>query len=270
MAPQDTPAPLDELCRLALDTADAAAEMVRTRRSGGFDIDTKSTGTDLVTDIDVAADRLIMDRIGDARADDGFITEEHAADAGTSGVTWVIDPIDGTTNFVYGLAPHLVSIGARTDDGTPLVGVIVEISSGTAYTATIGGGAFRDGAPISVRPAPPLAEALVSTGFGYSIDRRTAQAEVLARVIGSVRDVRRRGAAAADLCSVAEGTTDAYWEVGLNEWDRAAGTLIATEAGAACEAIGGGPVDDHSLVTAHPALIGELQRLLVDAGATNV
>ena len=266
----DLPADPRELATIALRIASSAADLVRERRAQGFGIETKSTATDMVTDVDRASDRLIRELIGQARPDDGIITEEDATMVGTSGVTWVADPIDGTTNFVYGMRPYLVSIGAVVD-GVSVAAAVVEISGDTRFHAALGSGSYRDGARLRVPEAPTLDRALVATGFGYAPERRKRQARVVAGIIDHVRDIRRLGAAAYDLCAVAMGHVDGYYEHGLGAWDLAAGRLIATEAGAAVEAIAGGPAEPHeAVIAAHPDLIGPLRSLIVEHGALEV
>jgi len=266
-SPADLPADPAALADLALRTAVAAADMVRERRAEGFGVTTKSTDTDLVTDLDKASDVMIRRLLLEARPDDGLLTEEDAEHAGSTGIVWVVDPIDGTTNFVYGHHPYAVSIGAAVD-GRPVAGAIVEISTDDRYHAWLGGGSFHGGRRLQLGEPPELDRALVATGFAYDPARREAQAAVVARIVGRIRDVRRLGAAAFDLCSVAAGRIDAYYEHGLNAWDLCAGEIIASEAGAAVEHIAGGravPLD--GIVAAHPALIGPLRELLLANGA---
>ena len=267
LLPSDLPADPEELADLALRTAVAAADMVRAERRTGFGVETKSTDTDMVTSLDKASDVLIRRLLLEARPDDGLMTEEDAEHTGTTGITWIVDPIDGTTNFVYGHPPYAVSIGAAVD-GRPVAGAIVEISADDRYHAWLGGGSHRNGDLLHIGPPPALAQALISTGFGYDPARREAQAAVLARIVGQVRDVRRLGAAAYDLCSVAVGRIDGYYEHGLNAWDLCAGEIIAAEAGAAVEALTGGPATPvEGILTAHPDLIGPLRELLLANGA---
>ncbi|MEZ5320561.1 MAG: inositol monophosphatase family protein [Microthrixaceae bacterium] len=256
---------------LAERVATEAATMVRHRRAEGFGIDTKSTETDMVTELDKAADRLIRERLLAARPDDGIVSEEDRAHTGTSGVTWVVDPIDGTTNFVYGLAPAVVSIAATDGDRRPIAAAVVEIFTGSLTGGSAGGGAHQDGRRLTIPPPPPLRRALVATGFGYDPPRRTRPATLLTSIIGSIRDVRRNGAAAYDLCSVAASRVDALYEHGLHEWDYAAGVLIAREAGARVGDLEGGePAPLRCLVAAHPDLYGPLVDLLVAAGAADL
>jgi myo-inositol-1(or 4)-monophosphatase len=232
------PGPYDDLLELAVATAVETAEMVRDRRRGGVEVAaTKSSPVDIVTEVDKAAERLIFDRLMTARPDDGFLGEEGASSESTSGVVWVVDPIDGTVNFVYGIPSYAVSIAA-TVDGDSVAGVVVNVESGELFTATRGGGAFRDGErlllPNGGRPKE-LSQRLVGTGFNYLTEIKVLQTVAVSAMLHEVRDIRRIGSAALDLCGVAAGRIDAYVEEGLNHWDMAAGGLVATEAGAVLE-----------------------------------
>jgi myo-inositol-1(or 4)-monophosphatase len=256
------------LVALAEDVArEAAASVALAASTERVGVETKSTATDLVTATDKATEALIVNRLLEARPDDGLIGEEGAGRPGTTGVVWVIDPIDGTTNFAYGYPAFAVSIGAEVD-GVPTAGCVVDVVRSEAFTATLGGGARLNGRPIHVRPpGGPLAEALVATGFGYASDRRAEQARVVAHVLPRVRDVRRGGSAALDLCWMAAGRVDAGYERGLEHWDHAAGALIASEAGAAVTTFEGGPLSrDATIVTARPDLLDAFLALLAEAG----
>lgn len=248
----------------------ALAEAAAIRRSGAAGsrgaADTKSSPTDLVTTADRAAEVLITEGILAARPGDGIAGEEGGARAGRSGVVWHIDPIDGTTNYVYGIPAFAVSIGVEAD-GELVAGAVFHPSRGCLYHAVRGGGAWRDAEPLRCSPLARLDTALVATGFAYRPDHRRRQAGVLADVLPRIRDIRRFGSAALDLCSVASGEVDAYWEQGLNHWDLAAGTVIAREAGAQVGNLRGGPPDAGCLLAAPPALFEPLQRLLLSAGA---
>ena len=229
-------------------------------------VETKSTATDMVSEMDHAAERLIVDGLLAARPADGMVGEEGAAREGTSGLRWVIDPLDGTTNYLYGLPGWGVSIAAEDAAGV-VAGVVVDAVRAEVYTATRGGGAFRDGTPIACSDATDLATALVGTGFGYDAERRRAQGRVVAGLLPEVRDIRRLGAAAVDLCLVACGRLDAYFERGLHPWDHAAGGLIATEAGARVEDLDGNPTSLDFTIAAPPALFDALRDLVERAGA---
>ena len=233
-----------------------------TGRARGIDhTSSKSSATDLVTEHDRAAERLIVDELRRARPDDGLIGEEGSAADGSSGVHWLIDPIDGTTNFVYGLAGYNVSIAAATDAGTQ-IGAVYVPALDELFTAVRGGGARCNDAPIHCSTTTDLATALVATGFSYLVERRTEQAEQVARLIGRVRDVRRSGAAAYDLCCAAAGRVDVYYERWLGPWDVAAGELIAAEAGCRTGSFDGGPVEPSNVLVAGPALFEPMVELL--------
>ncbi len=234
---------LDELLALATDLADRAGALALSMREGIEVSETKSTPTDVVTAADTAAERLIVDALASARPGDGLLGEEGADDAGTTGVRWVIDPIDGTVNFLYGLPQHAVSLAAEVtaEDGTATVdaGVVLEIPSGTEYVARPDAdGALRatcDGRPLQVRSRVPLSQRLIGTGFSYDAALRARQGEALARLLPRVRDVRRLGSCALDLCLVARGSLDGYLEEGTQLWDHAAAGLVARAAGARLE-----------------------------------
>ncbi len=226
------------LLELAVEVAVEAADLVRERRRAGVEVSgTKSSPVDIVTEVDKAAERLIFDRLTTARPEDGFLGEEGTRSDSRSGVTWVVDPIDGTVNFVYGIPNYAVSIAAEVD-GTYVAGVVVNVQSGERWTATRGGGAFLDGVRLRVRsglPVKELAQRLVGTGFNYVAEVKQLQTVAVSALLHEVRDIRRMGSAALDLCAVAGGQVDAFVEEGLNPWDMAAGGLVATEAGALLE-----------------------------------
>jgi myo-inositol-1(or 4)-monophosphatase len=256
-----------ELLRLALDIArEVGAELARARRAGVPPAATKSTATDMVTEMDVWAEKHIVERLLLARPDDGIIGEEGTAIIGTSGISWCIDPIDGTTDYLYGHPGYSVSIAATVDD-EPVVGVVVDPELDHTFSAVRGRGAWRDNVPIRASTVDDLAVALVGTGFSYDRGRRGRQGEILARVLPHVRDVRRMGGAALDLCSVACGRIDVFYERGLNAWDVAAGGLVAAEAGALVTDLEGLPSWSGMIVAAPPPLHEPLLELLRGAGA---
>ena len=222
---------------------------------------TKSTPTDVVTDADTAAEALIRDRLLAARPDDGLLGEEGGSVAGSSGVVWVVDPIDGTVNYLYGLPEYAVSIAAQVD-GATVVGVVHHPTSGQTWTAIRGQGAVLDGRSIRESGCDRLDRALIATGFGYDARRRARQADVLRHVLPKVRDIRRAGAASLDLCAVASGLVDGYYERGLAAWDLAAGCLIAEEAGAVVAGISGRAAGPDLVIAAGPALFPALHDLL--------
>jgi myo-inositol-1(or 4)-monophosphatase len=227
-----------ELLDLGRAVAREAGDLVRSRRTGVSVAATKSSPVDVVTEVDRASERLIYDRILQARPGDGFLGEEGASAESRTGVTWVVDPIDGTVNFLYGIPRYAVSLAAAVD-GKVVAGVVLDVAGGDCFTATLGGGAFCDGTPVRVRGRVPQAEQLVATGFNYVHGVRVAQAAAAAVMIPRIRDIRRLGSAALDLCGVAAGRLDAFVEEGLQPWDLAAGGLIATEAGARVETLPG-------------------------------
>jgi myo-inositol-1(or 4)-monophosphatase len=263
----------ETLLGLARDTAHEAADLIRELRpEGRVDVAaTKTSPTDAVTEVDTAAERLIRERIGAARPDDGFVGEEGGRQPGTSGVDWVIDPIDGTVNFVYGVPAYAVSIGVEVD-GVVRAGVVVDVPLRTEYTALRGEGAWRrdpSGGPAVAMQAPvasDLTHALVATGFGYDPEQRARQAKALAEMLSRVRDIRRIGSAALDLCSLAAGRVDAYVEEGLQPWDRAAGVLIAREAGVVVTGRHADEPDESLVVAAGPALFEQFRALVVECG----
>ncbi len=242
---------LGDLLELATATAREAGDLVTSMRTRGVDVaQTKSSPIDIVTEADRACEELIRRRLLGARPDDAFVGEEGDDIVGSSGVSWVVDPIDGTVNYLYGLPHYAVSIAAARD-GEVVAGVVLGPALEIEYAATLGGGATRNGVPIRVRATPPLDQALVSTGFSYETDIRTRQADAIARMLPQVRDIRRQGSCALDLCAVAAGQSDGYVEEGAYAWDHAAGGLIATEAGATFEVWT--TVADRDLVVCAPA-----------------
>jgi myo-inositol-1(or 4)-monophosphatase len=256
-----------ELLEIALAAAQAAAELLRDRPPGALEVTaTKSSATDIVTAMDQAAERLLVEHIRAARPDDGVLGEEGAAEPGTSGVTWVLDPIDGTVNYLYGIPTYGVSIGVRSG-AEVVVGVVCNPATGEMWTARRGHGATLDGRPIAVNPVTDLSMALVATGFGYESSRRARETEVLRAVLPRVRDIRRAGAASLDLCALACGRVDAYYERGLKPWDLAAGGLIAAEAGARVGGLGEREAGEDLVVAAPPAIFGQLEALLAEHAA---
>jgi myo-inositol-1(or 4)-monophosphatase len=234
------------LLDLAVATAREAADLVsRGRASAAQQVDVKSSPVDMVTAVDKACEELVVERLLGARPDDGLLGEEGGERVGTSGVRWVVDPIDGTTNFVYGLPAFAVSIAAEVD-GRVRAGVVLNAATGELWSASAGGGAHLtvgDAAPVPLTGSRPasLEQTLVATGFGYRTEQRRAQGAVVAELLPHVRDIRRHGSAALDLCTVAAGRVDAYYELHLNPWDHAAGALVAAEAGVVVTGLPGRP-----------------------------
>jgi myo-inositol-1(or 4)-monophosphatase len=254
-------AAVDELRALAEELARRAGSLAlagRKNLAGGAVVhDTKSTPTDPVTEFDRAAERVIVDELRRRRPDDSIVGEEGAGHQGSSGLAWHLDPIDGTVNFVYGLAAWATSIGVLDADGG-VAGAVYVPATGEMFSAARGRGATLDGSPIRCTAPVDLATSLIGTGFSYSPATRAAQGERLASLLPRVRDVRRSGSAAIDLCSVACGRLDAYFEEHLNSWDLAAGLVICTEAGAASSDFSGGAARPAEVVVAAPTVHDEL------------
>ena len=262
---------MHDLLELAISTADAAGHLLVDKRPADLGVaHTKSSPTDVVTEMDQAAEKLIIERIRASRPADAFLGEEGGAAEGASGVRWIIDPIDGTVNYLYGLPDWSVSIAAEVD-GEVVAGVVAVPTRGELYTAARGEGAYlvhRDGTTEKLRcnSGVPLERALVATGFGYFAQRRARQAEVLLGVLPRVRDIRRGGSAAVDLCSVATGRVDGYFERGPQEWDIAAGGLIVREAGGTVGGLNGRPASPELTIAAGPGLYDALNDLLAPLG----
>ena len=257
-----------DLLDLARSVAREAGELALRMRREGVDVAaTKSSEVDVVTRADRAAEELLRERILTARPDDAVLGEEGDDVAGTSGVRWVLDPVDGTVNYLYGLPHWAVSVAAaRTVDGGEQVvaGVVVAPALGREYAALRGAGAWRDGEPLRVREVISLETALIATGFSYDRAVRSRQGRAVAELLGRVRDVRRGGSCALDLCALAEGAVDAYVEEGPHWWDHAAAGLVATEAGAVVEVSPGPELD---LVVAAPAAAYDaVDRLVTECG----
>ncbi|MFI8519168.1 inositol monophosphatase family protein [Streptomyces sp. NPDC085481] len=258
---------LQELLDLALEAGRRAGALLRDGRPDDLAVaKTKTSAVDVVTEMDIAAEKLITGFLSEHRPQDGFLGEEGAATPGTSGIRWVIDPLDGTVNYLYGLPTWAVSIAAERA-GETLVGVVEVPLRGETFHAVLGGGAWLNGRRLAVRPSPELDQALVATGFAYVQSRRAHQADVAQRLIPRVRDIRRGGSAAIDLCDVAAGRLDAYYERGLNPWDLAAGDLIAREAGALTGGRPGRPASGELALAASEGVFGPLQGFLEEAGA---
>lgn len=251
-----------ELLALAVEVAHEAGALLRGGRdSMATEVSTKSSPTDVVTELDRASERLITERLLAARPDDGVLGEEGSSTPGTSGVRWVVDPVDGTVNFLYRLPSWAVSIACEDGDGA-VAGVVYDVPRDVTWTAVRGGGAFRDGVPVACSTVASLAGTLLATGFSYEAARRRRQAAVVADLLPRVRDIRRLGSAALDLCSVAAGHVDAYFEQGLHAWDLAAGGLVACEAGCRVEGLYGAAAGRPLVIAAPPGLFDLLHAQL--------
>lgn len=225
----------------------------------------KSSSTDLSTKADRASEQLIVLRLRELRPDDGVIAEEGSTQPSMSGINWIVDPIDGTTNFVYGFGSFAVSIAA-VRDGVALAGAVYDPLRNEMFSAALGLGAHCNDVTLEPPPvAAPLAEALIGTGFSYRSNKRFQQAKLLTTILPRVRDIRRQGAAALDLCYVAAQRLDGYYEAGLRPWDRAAGLLIAEEAGYVHDDLDLPDELAETLVVTHRDLLSPLLGLLIEA-----
>lgn len=254
---------LDDLSRVALDVAQGVAAILE----AGFGharelVETKSSPTDMVSEVDRTAETYAGQRLAELRPEDGLLGEEGALRPSRSGVRWVLDPLDGTTNYLFGIPMWSVSIAAEIDT-LPVAGVVIDPSRHETWQATSGRGATLNGQPCRVAQGrSSLSTALVATGFGYQRERRAWEADVVSRVLPEVRDIRRFGSAALDLCWVAGGRFDAYYEWGLNAWDLSAGRLLCEEAGGRVEITPG-----EIVVATTLELFDPLRDLLARSGA---
>ena len=260
---------LRELEDLATSAARAAGLFIVQERPRGLGVlDTKSSINDIVTEMDQQSEALLRAHLLGARPDDAILGEEGGASQGSSGITWVIDPIDGTVNYLYEIPAYCVSVAAVIGDSStpgrwrPVAGAVCNPIGNQIFHARLGGGAYVLQADvdtaITVSAVEVLLQSLVATGFGYRPEVRARQGEVLAAILPEIRDIRRAGSAALDLCAVACGTVDAYYESGLNPWDLAAGWLIATEAGALVSGLNDLAPGEAAVVAAGPGVHGPL------------
>jgi myo-inositol-1(or 4)-monophosphatase len=271
-----------ELLIIARQIALEAGALIAGLRAQGVQVAaSKSSAEDVVTFADRQSEEFIRGRLAELRPDDGFFGEEGSDDKGSSGLTWIVDPIDGTVNYLYGIPQYAVSIAVVKGEPNPatwtaLAGVVINPVGGELYSAAAGSGAFLetgflgDSTPstrrLQINQKPELALALVGTGFAYSAELRAEQAQVLTRLLPTVRDIRRAGAASLDLCAVAAGRLDAYYERDTKPWDHAAGALIAREAGARVGGLGGAAEGQELVLATHPELFSELESLLTVEG----
>jgi myo-inositol-1(or 4)-monophosphatase len=265
----------DDLLALACSVACEAGRMLAEPHGQPAVVGTKSSPTDVVTEMDQAAERLIRERIGVERPSDAILGEEGGQTGAGALVRWIVDPLDGTVNYLYGLPDWAVSIAAEVR-GQVVAGIVCVPRRQAVYGGVLGGGSWRahvtdftscpgpaQRVPLRCNAGVPLDRALVATGFGYEPGRRVVQGQVLSAVLPRVRDIRRNGAAAVDLCSVAAGNVDAYYERGVQYWDIAAGSLVASEAGAVVSGLAGKPAGPSMTLGAGRPLFAELHDLLV-------
>lgn len=261
---------INQLLQRALRTAAAASKLLTGDRPAHLTVHSKSGATDIVTDMDQRSEALIVDRLTAGRPGDGVLAEEGSAHQADSGVRWVIDPIDGTVNYLYGIPVWAVCIGIELE-GEPVGGVVAAPQLQETYFASEGAGAWlrttgRTRA-IHVGEATELSMALVATGFGYSVARRTKQAQTVAQLLPQVRDIRRAGTASIDICWLAAARVDGYYEVGLKPWDYLAASVIAREAGARVTGPPGQEPGQRLVVGANPSLYPRLLAALEVAQA---
>jgi myo-inositol-1(or 4)-monophosphatase len=251
----------EDLAHLAVELAEGAAAIVRDRHQGVQAVEVKSTATDLVTEVDRAAERWLVDQLAARRPGDAVLGEEGGDRAGSNAVRWLLDPIDGTVNFVLGIPQFAVSVAVEVG-GVVVAGAVCNPASGETFHALLGAGAYLGSRRLTGPRDVPLAQAVVGTGFGYDAAVRARQAQVVAPLLPRIADVRRLGAAALDLCFLAGGRLDAYFEAGLNPWDYAAGGLVALEAGCVLSGLRGRPPGTSFYAAAGPELAPEFFALL--------
>jgi myo-inositol-1(or 4)-monophosphatase len=253
-----------QLLAVAERAARDAGAMLLERFTGGADaigeVFVKSTSTDLVSEADLAAEKAIRAVLAEACPDDAVMGEEGADTPGTSGRRWIVDPLDGTINYLYGLHAWCVSVACEG-----LAGVVFDPLAGELFASPVAPGAPAtcNGVPLKRTAPESLAQALVATGFGYSRDVREVQAPIVAGLLPQVRDIRRAGSAALDLAWAAAGRLDAYYEYGVRPWDIAAGTLLCAASGLEVHELPGGGVLPSGVLVAGPAIAGELLGLVV-------
>jgi myo-inositol-1(or 4)-monophosphatase len=257
-----TDALLDLAVRLAREAGALLLDRLHAVPTG---ITRKSSPTDVASDADRAAEALIVGTLRRERPDDAILAEEGSADAGTSGLRWVVDPLDGTVNYLYRGAAFGVSVAVEDADGW-LLGAVYDPQRDELFAGVRGDGSSVNGAPLRCSAVTDPAHALVATGFSYVAADRAEQARVLTHVLPVVRDIRRSGSAALDLCAVAAGRVDAYFELGPAPWDRGGGSVVATEAGAVVHVLEAADGRDFT-VAAAPGIADALVALLRDAGA---
>lgn len=263
---------VEQLVNIARQVAEEAGAFIHTKRQGDVSVAaTKSTAQDMVTDVDRQSEKLIIERLSALRPRDGFLGEEGTVQASQSGVTWVIDPIDGTTNFVYGIPEYTVSIAAVEGPPTPeewtlVAGAVVNPSTGDVFTGGAGVGSYCGQRRLSVLPPVDLADALVLTGFAYGAHYRKHQAEMLVEVLPRIRDIRRIGTASLDLALVANGNANVFFERTISPWDFAAGAIIVEQAGGVVTGFHGRPPGREAVFAGHPEMVRRLHDLYVEYG----
>ena len=261
-----------ELHDVAVKLAREAGELIVTRRAGHIEVaSTKSSDVDVVTAVDKESEEFLYTRLRELRPGDGFLGEEGQVEESTTGVTWVVDPIDGTVNFLYNIPHYAVSIAAVTGDPSPgswqvEAGAVFNPATGEFFHAARGEGAFLGERRLQIGSPPPMNLALLATGFAYSTAMRKEQVRILSQLIGEVRDIRRMGTASLDFAAVAAGRVDVYFERTLSPWDHAAGELLVTEAGGIITGIRDLPQGREGIFAGHPTLVTQLKARISEVG----
>jgi len=261
-----------ELHDVAVKLAREAGELIVTRRAGHIEVaSTKSSDVDVVTAVDKESEELLYTRLRELRPRDGFLGEEGQVEESTTGVTWVVDPIDGTVNFLYNIPHYAVSIAAVTGDPVPgswqvEAGAVFNPATGELFHAARGEGSFLGERRLQISSPPPMNLALLATGFAYSTAMRKEQVRILSQLIGEVRDIRRMGTASLDFAAVAAGRVDVYFERTLSPWDHAAGELLVTEAGGIITGIRDLPQGREGIFAGHPTLVKQLKARISEVG----
>lgn len=261
-----------DLHDVAVKLAREAGELIVSRRAGHVEVaNTKSSDVDVVTAVDKESEEFLYRRLKELRPGDGFLGEEGQVEQSSTGVTWVVDPIDGTVNFLYNIPHYAVSIAAVTGDPTPgswqvEAGAVFNPVTGELFHASRGQGSFLGERRLQIGKPPPMNLALLATGFAYSTAMRREQVRILAELIGEVRDIRRMGTASLDLAAVAAGRVDVYFERTLSPWDHAAGELLVTEAGGVIAGIRDLPQGREGIFAGHPTLVTQLKARISEVG----
>ena len=263
---------VESLHDVAVKLAREAGELIVTRRAGHIEVaSTKSSDVDVVTAVDKESEEYLCTRLRELRPGDGFLGEEGQVEESTTGITWVVDPIDGTVNFLYNIPHYAVSIAAVTTDLSPgswqvEAGAVFNPATGELFHAARGEGSFLGERRLQIRSPPPMNLALLATGFAYSTAMRKEQVRILSQLIGEVRDIRRMGTASLDFAAVAAGRVDVYFERTLSPWDHAAGELLVTEAGGIITGIRDLPQGREGIFAGHPTLVTQLKARISEVG----
>ena len=263
---------VESLHDVAVKLAREAGELIVTRRAGHIEVaSTKSSDVAVVTAVDKDSEKFLSTRLRELRPGDGFLGEEGQVEESTTGVTWVVDPLDGTVNFLYNIPHNAVSIAAVTGEPSPgswqvEAGAVFNPATGELFHAARGEGAFLGERRLQIGPPPPMNLALLATGFAYSTAMRKEQVRILSQLIGEVRDIRRMGTASLDFAAVAAGRVDVYFERTLSPWDHAAGELLVTEAGGIITGIRDLPQGREGIFAGHPTLVTQLKARISEVG----